>query len=54
MVAAIPFLSITDIESGVAMEVLQKYEFNPYSQYYDKMVQFKESTLIYFNDTWIK
>ena len=54
ILAGIPFMSVDDIREGKALEVLEKFSFNPQSQFYDKNVSFKEKILKYFDNTWIQ
>ena len=53
MIVGIPFMSEADIMDGKAAEMIEKFTFNPHSQFYVKNVAFKATVLKYFVDTWI-
>ena len=54
MIVGIPFMSEIDIMDGKAAEMIEKFTFNPHSQFYQQNVAFKERVLKYFVDTWIQ
>ena len=54
MIAGIPFMSVDEIREGKAQELIEKFEFNSFSQFYDQNLRFKEKMLKYFPGTWIK
>ena len=54
MLAGIPFMSEGRIREGEAIKILEDFQFNPYSQYYEQNLRFQGKVLIYYPATWIQ